>query len=95
MNMKKFKRSIVKNERLINLRDKFHLTQEQVGQAVELTQSMISHIEAGRKDPGSFYKKALENFYNEMLNEIGEQSVTIDWLFYEQINDLKSLKKSA
>ncbi|QKS43495.1 helix-turn-helix transcriptional regulator (plasmid) [Paenibacillus cellulosilyticus] len=36
---------------MIALRDSNNLTQEQLAEAVGLSQSMIAHIEAGRKEP--------------------------------------------
>ncbi len=54
---------------------------------------MISHIEAVRKDAGKEYKILLTSFFNRKLRQVGE-SITVDWLFYEQVNDLKSLKDS-
>lgn len=70
----------MKNERMIQLRETSELTQEEVGIKVGLTQSMIAHIEAGRREPRKVYKIRLANLFN----------VSVEWLFYEQINDLQS-----
>lgn len=69
-----------KNERMIQLRKARNLTQQEVADQVKITQSMISHIENGRKDPGKINKIKLAKFFN----------VSVEWLFYEQINDLES-----
>lgn len=83
----------IRNQRMSQLRERFNLTQEQLGKEVGLTQSMISHIEAGRKDVGKEYKILIASFFNRKLRQVGE-NITVDWLFYEQVNDLKSLKDS-
>lgn len=70
----------MKNERLIELRKTAGLTQEDLAKEIGLTQSMIAHIEAGRKEPSKKYKIRLAKFFN----------VSVEWLFYEQINDIKS-----
>lgn len=70
----------MKNERLIMLREKAELTQEQLGEQVGLSQSMIALIEAGRREPRKKYKIKIAKFFN----------VTVEWLFYEQNDDLKS-----
>jgi putative transcriptional regulator len=75
----------MKNKRLIELREKLGLTQEELGQKVGLTQSMIAHIEAGRREPRSKYKIRLAKFFN----------VSVEWLFYEQYNDHQSLKSDT
>lgn len=71
----------MKNERLIALRVREDLTQDQLADKVGLTQSMIARIEAGKREPGKQYKIALAVLF----------SVTVEWLFYEQINDQGSL----
>lgn len=72
--------NMTRNERIIKLRKDRNLTQQEVADQVGLTQSMISHIEAGRKDPGKINKIILAKFFN----------VSVEWLFYEQVNDLES-----
>lgn len=72
----------MKNIRMIVMREKLELTQCQLAEKVGLTQSMIAHIEAGRREPSKKYKIKLANMF----------SVSVDWLFYDQFNDLKSLK---
>lgn len=73
----------MKNQRLIELRKTTGLTQEDLAKEIGLTQSMIAHIEAGRKEPSKKYKIRLAKFFN----------VSVDWLFYEQIDDYKSFKE--
>lgn len=75
---------ILRNERLVTLRDSRNLTQEELGERVDLTQSMIARIESGKRDPRKEHKIKLAKFFG----------VTVEWLFYEQINDQKSLKES-
>lgn len=70
----------MKNERLIDLRVKAGLTQEQVAEAIGISQSMIAHIEAGRREPRKHIKIRLANFFG----------VSVEWLFYEQCDYLKS-----
>ncbi|QKS43333.1 helix-turn-helix transcriptional regulator (plasmid) [Paenibacillus cellulosilyticus] len=66
---------------MIALRDSNNLTQEQLAEAVGLSQSMIAHIEAGRKEPSKKFKISIAKHFN----------VSVEWLFYEEINDQKSL----
>lgn len=80
----------MKNERLKELRDKYELTQEELAKEVGISQSMISHIEAGRKEPRKLTKFKIVHYFNERHNA----NITVDWLFYEQIDDLKSYLKS-
>lgn len=75
----------IKNERLAKLRENKGLTQQQLGKAVGLSQSMIAYIEAGRKDPGKIYKIRLAKFFG----------VSVDWLFYELYDDLKLLEQAS
>lgn len=72
----------MRNERIIERREGKELTQGQLGEKVGLTQSMIARIESGDRDPRKEHKIALAQFFG----------VTVEWLFYEQINDFKSLK---
>jgi putative transcriptional regulator len=71
----------MKNDRMISLRDSLNLTQGQLAEAVGLSQSMIAHIEAGRKEPSKKFKISIAKQLN----------VTVEWLFYEEINDCESL----
>ncbi len=88
---KRKKRPSIENKRLIGLRERFQLSQADLGKAVDLHQSMISYIEAGKRDPQSFDKIAIVRFFNEKLAEVGEPLISVEWLFYEQINDMQSL----
>lgn len=72
------------NKRLASLRKKRGLNQEQLGIAVGLSQSMVARIESGDREPSSPIKLSLAKFFN----------VTIEWLFYEEIYDQKSLCSS-
>lgn len=67
----------MKNIRITALREELELTQGKLAENVGLSQSMIAHIEAGRKEPSKKYKIEIARFFN----------VTVEWLFYEQIND--------
>lgn len=71
----------MRNARLIELRSKENLTQGELADKVGLTQSMIARIEAGKREPGKPFKIALAIFFG----------VSVEWLFYEQIDDQKSL----
>lgn len=73
------------NKRLIDLREKKGLTQEQLAVLVDLSQSMIAKIESGDRDPSTAVKIRLAKFFN----------VGIEWLFYGQINDLESCQYST
>ena len=70
----------LKNIRLIELRNNAGLTQYELAKETGLSQSMIAHVEAGRKDPSTKYKIALAKYLE----------VTVEWLFYEQFYDLMS-----
>ena len=67
----------IKNERLIELRNKQQLSQQDVATAVRTSQSMIARIEAGERCPRTPLKIRLAKFFN----------VTVEWLFYEQVDD--------
>lgn len=75
----------MRNERMIEMREEKKLTQEEVAIQVDLSQSMIARIESGERDPGKEHKIKLAKLYG----------VSVEWLFYEQINDQKSLIDSA
>lgn len=71
----------MKNKRLMRLRKNNKLTQCELAKTVGLSQSMISCIEAGKKDPGKKYKICIAKLFN----------VSVDWLFYELYDDLQLL----
>ena len=74
----------MKNVRLINLRKKRDLTQEELANIVNTSQSNIARIEAGERDPRKNLKIKIAKLFD----------VSVEWLFYEQIDDLKSLSRS-
>jgi putative transcriptional regulator len=74
----------MKNVRLINLRKKHDLTQEELANIVNTSQSNIARIEAGERDPRKNLKIKIAKLFD----------VSVEWLFYEQIDDLKSLSRS-
>ena len=76
----------LKNKRLASMRKEYKVSQNTLAQAVGLTQSMISHVEAGRKDVSKIYKIKIARYFNELHNT----NVSVDWLFYEQVNDLEA-----
>ena len=80
----------MENARLKELREKYNITQEKLAEEVGVSQSMISHIEAGRKEPRKMTKFRIVNFFNEHY----KANITVEWLFYEQIDDLKSYLKA-
>lgn len=75
----------LKNFRMISLRKRAGLTQKELAVKAGLSQSMIAHIEAGRKEPSKKYKLALAKALN----------TSVEWLFYEQFNDYKSLEQQT
>ena len=79
-----------KNERMIDLRESLNLTQEEVAAGTELSQSMISRIEKGEKEPRKMNKIKIISFFNEKLAKKGLDLISMQWLFYEESNDLKS-----
>ena len=81
---------MIKNERFVVLREKLNITQSQLAKAIGLTQSMISRIESGEKDPSTNTKIKLIIFFNKKLIELGEQKITVDWLFFEKFLELNS-----
>lgn len=81
MKLKKGRKK-VPNRRLTKLRESANLTQKQLGDSLTMSQSMIARIENGDRDPSSDIKISIARFFG----------VTIEWLFYDQVNDLKSLK---
>lgn len=70
----------MKNQRLIELREKSELTQDQLAEKVGVSQSMVARIESGDREPRKKVKIELARLFN----------VTVEWLFYEQIHDLRS-----
>jgi putative transcriptional regulator len=70
---------MLRNQRLIDLRKTSLLSQEQVAEAIGVTQSMIAHCEAGTKDPGKVNKIKLAKFFG----------VSVEFLFYEIYYDQK------
>jgi DNA-binding XRE family transcriptional regulator len=70
----------MKNQRLINLRENAGLTQEQLADMAEVSQSMIARIESGKRDPRKLIKVKLASIFK----------VKVDWLFYEQVDDQQS-----
>jgi len=74
----------MKNVRLINLRKKHDLTQEELANIVNTSQSNIARIEAGERDPRKKLKMRIARLFD----------VSVDWLFYEEVDDLWSLEKS-
>jgi putative transcriptional regulator len=90
MESKKNRKIRVENIRMSSLREKFSLTQEQLANEVGVTQSMISHIEAGKRDTGKEIEISIVSFFNKKLQEVGEAKISVEWLFYEQIYDLES-----
>lgn len=70
----------MKNLRLIELRDKAGLTQEQLAKAINVSQSMIARVEAGSREPRRAIKLRLARFFG----------TTVEWLFYEQLDDPRS-----
>jgi putative transcriptional regulator len=68
------------NTRLIELRKKFNLTQDQLAEKIGVTQSTIAFYEAGTKDPGKQNKIKLAQYFG----------VTVEYLFYELYYDFQS-----
>jgi DNA-binding XRE family transcriptional regulator len=66
----------LKNQRLIELREKAGLTQEQLAKVIGISQSMIARIENGDREPRKMTKIQLAKFFG----------VTVEWLFYEQVD---------
>lgn len=75
----------MKNHRLTDLREQAGMTQGQLAQQVGVSQSMIARIESGHREPRRRTKILLAGFF----------SVSVEWLFYEQVNDLKSYPAST
>ncbi|WP_406676393.1 helix-turn-helix transcriptional regulator [Moorella sp. ACPs] len=71
---------IMKNRRLIELREKANLTQKQLAEIIGISQSMIARIERGDREPRKHIKMQLAKFFG----------VTVEWLFYEQVEYLES-----
>jgi putative transcriptional regulator len=67
----------VENKRLIALRKKAGLTQEQLADRIGISQSMIAYCELGTRDPGKLNKIKIAKYFN----------VTVDYLFYEVYYD--------
>lgn len=64
-----------RNLRFMDLRQRFNLTQTELGKSVGLSQSMIAHIESGTKEPKGIYKLRLAHRFG----------VSVEWLFYEEV----------
>lgn len=81
----------MKNQRLIELREKAGMTQEQLAEAIGISQSMIARIENGDREPRKLTKIRLAKLFG----------VTVEWLFYEQIdyhescNDQQNIPRAA
>ena len=80
----------LKNERFILLRERLNMSQERLAETVGLTQSMISRIESGEMNPSTPNIIKLITFFNNKLAELGEQKITVDWLFFEKFLELNS-----
>lgn len=65
-----------KNFRMIDLRKKADLTQQELGAIVGLNQAMISNVENGMKEPSKKYRIAIAKALN----------TSVAWLFYEDFN---------
>lgn len=70
----------MRNQRLIELREKAGLTQEQLAEKINVSQSMIARVESGDREPRKTIKQKLARFFG----------TTVEWLFYEQIDDRRS-----
>lgn len=66
----------MRNEAMYNLRVRRGLTQQQVAEAVGITQSAYAMIEGGRRHPRKTVEKRLANFFG----------VTVDELFFALSN---------
>lgn len=66
----------MKNKHLIGLRESHGLTQEQLAKEIGVSQSMIARIEAGEREPRKSIKIKMARYFE----------VTVEWLFYEQID---------
>lgn len=67
----------MKNLRLIELRAKHGLSQQELALAIGVSQSMLARIEAGKREPRKHIKQKLARYFN----------VSVEWLFYEAVND--------
>lgn len=67
----------MKNNRFVFLREQNDMTQEELANKVGISQSMVALIEAGRREPRRILKIKIAKLFN----------VTVEWLFYEEIND--------
>ncbi len=73
----------MKNERVIKMRKKMNLSQEELAAMTDCSQSMIALIESGKREP----KKRIKMMLAEVFK------VPVEWLFYEKINDQESLER--
>lgn len=64
----------MKNTRMITLREANNWTQEQLGQAVGLTQSMIARTESGEREPSKDHRIAIAKKFG----------VSVEYLFYSE-----------
>lgn len=74
----------MKNDRMIAKRKEKKMTQGDVAESVGCSQSMVALIEGRKRDPHREIKIKLAEFYG----------VTVEWLFYEKINDQESLEEA-
>lgn len=72
----------MENLRLKGLRKEIGLTQKELSEAIDISQSMIARIENGDREPRKEVKIKIAKYFN----------VTVEWLFYEQLNDQQSLQ---
>ena len=63
--------TLLKNYRLIDLRKKARMTQRVVAESVGVTQGMVAHIEAGKRQPSWNVRLRLAQLFD----------VSLEWLF--------------
>jgi len=63
------------NRRLSDLRNQAGLSQEELANAVGVSQSMIARIESGDRDPGTEIKIKLALYFR----------VSVEWLFFASL----------
>lgn len=71
----------LKNARLIAERESRNMTQLELARAIGITQSMIAHIEAGRRAPSWKFRIRLARLF----------SVPVELLFFDSDDDHKAL----
>ncbi len=67
----------MKNKRLIQRREDLKLTQRQVSEVINISQSMLSRAESGDRTLDDANKVKLAKLYK----------VTVEWLFFEEFYD--------